>query len=423
MGMGRKIKLGTILLSGMFVLGTAILLFNVRKVMACNPPCDGTLSCRVDPDNQTICEGGSVTFACTPINGSPSFTYCWTGPNGFNTNVAAFTINGVHTADAGSYTCTVTDSKGCTSESAGTLIIISVDKIIGPKCINVGDTLSTADFTITSYPIGHENCLSIDNVDPKKFKNTGTITVHLKVKCTCSSSPITTIRSHEIEVVDPKKHLNPVTLHFDSIQAALNGSWSAVSSQLKPLVPTCDINLPTITPTAKKYTFLKCCDSSVIQSGNGASGGATIKGSQIECMVPGAGYKIGNWFWLGVSIYTEVNGNIHISSDANPCTGFSQSCLDVSGLAVIGVKGQIKAKLPTICDATVAGMAHSGADLKAHCCPGADGSFAINFHALALDGTVTITTPFGSCEPRHWHKDILGPISTPPVSFSCPAFN
>ena len=133
LGMGQRIKLGTILLAGMLTLGTAILLFNVRKARACEPPC--TLTCTIDPPSQTICDGGSATFTCTNSGGFPDYTYSWTGPNGFSANTAAITIYPAHAADAGAYRCIVTDINDCAAQVDGTLNIVGVQSVAVDKPI------------------------------------------------------------------------------------------------------------------------------------------------------------------------------------------------------------------------------------------------------------------------------------------------
>ena len=147
-----KIKLGTIFIAGMFVLGTAILLFNVRKARACEPPC--TLTCGIDSPNQTICDGGSATFTCTNSDGFPEYTYSWTGPNGFSANTAAITINPAHAADAGAYSCVVTDVNNCAAQGAGTL------KVVGIKSLNPDSSpicVGSPTVTLTAIPVGDDN--------------------------------------------------------------------------------------------------------------------------------------------------------------------------------------------------------------------------------------------------------------------------
>ena len=150
--MGRRIKLGTILLAGMLTLGPALLLFNVRKARACEPPC--TLTCTNNPSSQTICDGGSATFTCTNSGGYPDYTYSWTGPNGFSANTAAITINPAHAADAGTYSCIVTDINNCAAQDSGTLKVVGVQSVTPDSPTICGGSPTV---TLTAVPVGDDN--------------------------------------------------------------------------------------------------------------------------------------------------------------------------------------------------------------------------------------------------------------------------
>ena len=110
------------------------------------------MTCTVAPAGQTICDGGSATFTCTYFDGFPDYIYSWAGPNNFSTNTAAFTINPAHTADAGEYTCTVTDTNGCTFQDSGTLIVTTVTWGAW--------TLATAP-TVTVTAVSITNCIGL----------------------------------------------------------------------------------------------------------------------------------------------------------------------------------------------------------------------------------------------------------------------
>jgi len=142
----QRVRLATILVAGLLSVGTAELLFNARKSVACEPPC--TLTCTVAPASQTICDSGSATFTCTYFDGFPDYTYNWTGPNSFSANTAAITINPAHAADAGTYTCTVTDTNCCTFQDSGTLIVTTV--AWGPWTVATAPTITVTASSITN---------------------------------------------------------------------------------------------------------------------------------------------------------------------------------------------------------------------------------------------------------------------------------
>ena len=148
----QRIRLTTILLAGLLTLGTAILLFNVRKARACEPPC--TLTCTVAPASQTICDGGSATFTCTPQDGYPDYIYSWTGPNSFSANTDTIMINPAHAADAGTYSCIVTDVNNCAAQGSGTLKVVGVQSVTpdsSPICVG------SPSVTLTAVPVGDDS--------------------------------------------------------------------------------------------------------------------------------------------------------------------------------------------------------------------------------------------------------------------------
>ncbi len=73
-----------------------------------------TPSAPVLSSNAPICEGNTLTLSTPYINGN---LYFWTGPNGFTSNNTSITIQTVTIANAGTYSCYVTN-QGCQSPVA-----------------------------------------------------------------------------------------------------------------------------------------------------------------------------------------------------------------------------------------------------------------------------------------------------------------
>jgi len=71
-------------------------------------------TCSVSPSSAEVCAGGSATFTVTPSGGTAPYTFLW------NTGE---TTQSITKSAAGTYTVTVTDSKGCTTTCSGTLIV------------------------------------------------------------------------------------------------------------------------------------------------------------------------------------------------------------------------------------------------------------------------------------------------------------
>jgi hypothetical protein len=60
-----------------------------------------------------ICVGNTMNLAANLQGGSSPFTYSWTGPNSFTSNLQNPTITNVTIANSGTYTISVTDGYGC----------------------------------------------------------------------------------------------------------------------------------------------------------------------------------------------------------------------------------------------------------------------------------------------------------------------
>jgi hypothetical protein len=97
-----------------------------------------------------VCTGSTLEINATPIGGTPSYTYVWSGPNGFSATTQNIVRTNATPAMSGLYSVTVTDSKGCVSNS-------SVQATVNPNPtiqatsneVCVGSTL-----VITSTPNG-----------------------------------------------------------------------------------------------------------------------------------------------------------------------------------------------------------------------------------------------------------------------------
>ena len=108
------------------------------------------LSCSVAPSSATVCAGSSQTVTASASGGTAGDSYSWTGPNSFSASTAAITINNAQSANAGTYTCTVTDANGCTSQCTATLTVNSAPSIsASPTNLTVCSD-STAQFNVTA---------------------------------------------------------------------------------------------------------------------------------------------------------------------------------------------------------------------------------------------------------------------------------
>jgi len=90
--------------------------------------------------------GDNVTLIAETTGGSGSFTYAWTGPDGFSSTGAITQIPNVDDSSSGNYTVVVTDATGC-SVTASTLVDI-LEKPGRPVIVGNQHVCSGSEFTL-----------------------------------------------------------------------------------------------------------------------------------------------------------------------------------------------------------------------------------------------------------------------------------
>ncbi len=78
----------------------------------------------VATSNSPVCTTGSLSLTGIAAGGSGSYTYAWTGPNGFVSAVQNPTLALSTTAQSGNYNLLVTDTQGC-SGTATTAVVVA----------------------------------------------------------------------------------------------------------------------------------------------------------------------------------------------------------------------------------------------------------------------------------------------------------
>ncbi len=99
------------------------------------------------------CEGATIALATPTVSGA---TYTWTGPNGFTSALQNPTRSNVTTADAGTYSVTITVN-GCTSAAGTTNVVVNATPATptatngGPYCTGATIQLSTPAVSGATY--------------------------------------------------------------------------------------------------------------------------------------------------------------------------------------------------------------------------------------------------------------------------------
>ncbi|TRZ69813.1 MAG: HYR domain-containing protein, partial [Bacteroidetes bacterium] len=73
--------------------------------------------------NSPSCDGSTLNLSSTASGGIPNYTFSWTGPNGFSSNLQNPSIANATSVNSGLYMVVVTDENGCTATSSTTVVI------------------------------------------------------------------------------------------------------------------------------------------------------------------------------------------------------------------------------------------------------------------------------------------------------------
>lgn len=87
--------------------------------------------------NSPVCETMNIDLNSTTSNGTPAYTYTWSGPDSYSNNVADPAPFAASLASAGTYNVTVTDGNGCTANTS-TMVVVPAS---GACVLNVNTTL------------------------------------------------------------------------------------------------------------------------------------------------------------------------------------------------------------------------------------------------------------------------------------------
>jgi hypothetical protein len=93
--------------------------------------------------NTPVNAGLALNLSSTTTGGNTTFTYAWSGPNGYTSANEDPVISPVTTAANGTYTVTVTDDKGCSASATTTVLVYGSQLYVNDTSL-VGDIYTTA---------------------------------------------------------------------------------------------------------------------------------------------------------------------------------------------------------------------------------------------------------------------------------------
>lgn len=142
----------------------------------------------------SVCLTDTSRITAIPTNGTPAYTYSWSGPNSFTS-----TLNSVLVNANGSYVVTVTDSKGCSASQSGFIyqrydpIIINLQtSICEGKTLHLAVNSSSATSYQWSANAGNASTYQVD-VYPSFPSSTYNVTVTNNLGCSHVASAIVNV--------------------------------------------------------------------------------------------------------------------------------------------------------------------------------------------------------------------------------------
>ena len=114
----------------------------------------------IPPVAPILCADGtqSITLNATVIGGLSTYTYSWTGPNGFASFVEEPTLINVTSLNDGVYSLVVTDANGCVADEVSVDVEIT-DGIVQPVIASTGQTCEDGE-VVLSVPVYQGNSVT-----------------------------------------------------------------------------------------------------------------------------------------------------------------------------------------------------------------------------------------------------------------------
>lgn len=107
------------------------------------------------PTSNDPCEGTTLTLCANPQDTARTYTYSWTGPNGFVSSAACPSVSSIQQSGAGIYTVLITDGFTCTAtNTVSVTVAVTPDRpeVIYTQPLCVGDVLELRDTNTYQTP-------------------------------------------------------------------------------------------------------------------------------------------------------------------------------------------------------------------------------------------------------------------------------
>jgi CSLREA domain-containing protein len=304
--------------------GTAQVDIGAYEAPTCTPPVTPTAS-----NGGPYCEGATIQLSTPTVAGA---TYSWTGPNGFTSSTQNPTRANATTADAGTYSVTITVN-GCTSSAGSTNVVVNPTPATptasngGPYCEGATISLSTPTVAGATYSWTGPNGFTSSTQNPTRTNattaDTGTYSVTVTVNGCTSAAGTTSVVVNATPATPTASNGGPycegatISLSTPTVAGATyswtgpNGFTSSTQNPTRTNATTADAGTYSVTVTVNGCTSAAGSTNVVVNptpaTPTASNGGPYCEGATISLSTPtvaGATYS-----WTGPNGFTSSTQN------------------------------------------------------------------------------------------------------------------
>jgi hypothetical protein len=297
------------------------------------------------------CSGGTISLSTPTVAGA---TYAWTGPNGFTSSLQNPTRSSITSADAGTYSVTVT-TNSCTSAAGSTSVVVNpipatpTASNTGPYCSGGTISLSTPVVAGATYswtgPNGFTSALQNPTRSSATTADAGTYSVTVTVSGCTSAAGSTSVVVNPIPATPTATNGGPyctgatIQLNTPTVAGATyswtgpNGFTSALQNPTRSSAATADAGTYSLTITVSGCTSAAGSTSVIVSpipaTPTASNGGPYCAGATIQLNTPtvaGATYA-----WTGPNGFTSPLQNPTRSSATTADAGTYSVTITVNG--------------------------------------------------------------------------------------------
>jgi CSLREA domain-containing protein len=297
------------------------------------------------------CEGATVRLSTPTVAGA---TYSWTGPNGFTSSVQNPTRANATTADAGTYSVTITVN-GCASAAGTTNVVVNPTPATpaasngGPYCEGATISLSTPTVAGATYSWTGPNGFTSSVQNPTRANATtadaGTYSVTITVNGCTSAAGTTNVVVNPTPATPTASNGGPycegatISLSTPTVAGATyswtgpNGFTSSVQNPTRANATTADAGTYSVTITVNGCASAAGTTNVVVNptpaTPTANNGGPYLEGATIQLSTPtvaGATYS-----WTGPNSFTSSLQNPTRSNATTADAGIYSVTITVSG--------------------------------------------------------------------------------------------